>query len=629
MRIAFLFIIILFTNIATAQRWTYSDYERKHRHVLDLINTNHTIKAMKEAIVIENHADKDNSTYGHFVANDIRGHLFQTSKEHSEAITNYLNTFGYSRSTIDTLHIYTDLIDVYRLNLQFKEAKDYTQKANAIIKRVSAKNTRLYNNPLFLAEVHRFGIRSCFLYYDLHDVHNFKSGYRYLLDSFGNNREKDDNERLVEIYSNILDNNLQKALDLCIRFWPNSHYDIRTSIYEMMGRYKEATQAWNNNVFHNDTVLSKGQQKDINEISEEIGNNMLLASNQQMAMENTVLQLNLANLQLGKTKLENERSRQNQRLYQANANRSKIEIEKRNAELAVMKAHSKKEQLKHETERNKLRRKTLFLISITAVIVIIIIMLTLAILQIIKEHRRHREANERLKRAMQKAEESDRLKTAFLQQVSHETRTPLNAIAGFSQILPFTDDNTDEAKEMKRYIAEQTEVMSGLLRDIIALSESEDNDSPTLSHDTIKVNALCQSVADSIKPIFPQEVALELTSSLTDDDTFVTDKKMLTHIIRNLLSNAGKNTTSGSVTVNTVIDADHHLVISVTDTGCGIPEDMREAVFEKFVKVDDFKQGFGLGLSLSRSHAHALGGDITIDESYAGGARFIINIPEL
>ena len=144
--------------------------------------------------------------------------------------------------------------------------------------------------------------------------------------------------------------------------------------------------------------------------------------------------------------------------------------------------------------------------------------------------------------------------------------------------------------------------------------------------DTPRINRMLRQTIQEYEPIANKGVAIRLETSLDDEFTLNTNENMLKRIVSALLENAVKYTELGSIFIKASQD-DNQLVIAVEDTGCGIPEKEAEHIFDRFVKLDSFKEGIGLGLPLSRKLAEQLGGNVTLDTSYTKGARFVLTIP--
>ncbi len=272
--------------------------------------------------------------------------------------------------------------------------------------------------------------------------------------------------------------------------------------------------------------------------------------------------------------------------------------------------------MEHKSARNRL-------IALIAG-VILLVMLFMAQLYIVFSRRRHMK---QLNAAYQHALESDKMKTRFIQNVSHEVRTPLNIISGFSQVIadPSLTESVEERQNMAAMMQKSAQQITNLIDEIIGLSLIESS-TTVVKDDIVKVNQLLESVVADYEDAVPPQVALRVDSELEPDFSFATNKNMLYRIISALTDNAIKNTEKGNVTLKARTVA-QTLLITVEDTGCGIPADQAEHIFERFVKLDSFKQGIGLGLPLSRKLAEQLGGLVTLDTTYYLGARFVVTLP--
>ena len=256
--------------------------------------------------------------------------------------------------------------------------------------------------------------------------------------------------------------------------------------------------------------------------------------------------------------------------------------------------------------------------------VILLVLLIMAQIYIVLSRRRHLR---QLNAAYQHALESDKMKTRFIQNVSHEVRTPLNIIAGFSQVIadPSLTESVEERQNMASMMQKSAQQITNLIDEIIGLSLIETSTN-VIKDDIVKVNQLLESVVAEYEDTVPSKVALRIDSELEPDFCFATNKNMLHRILGALTDNAIKNTEKGNITLKAKTVA-QTLLISVEDTGCGIPADQAENIFERFVKLDSFKQGIGLGLPLSRKLAEQLGGLVTLDTTYYLGARFVVTLP--
>ena len=244
-----------------------------------------------------------------------------------------------------------------------------------------------------------------------------------------------------------------------------------------------------------------------------------------------------------------------------------------------------------------------------------------------KMHRKLMVANEEVKRQSEKATESEKMKTAFLNSICHEIRTPLNSIAGFSELI--TDDSLDTAtrEEFKELILNNSTVLLSMVNNILELSELVSSYEP-LPVEPTDIHGLCIEEMEILKGRILNPDILCITEADKKEIIIPTNAFYLSRVIGNLLGNAAKFTEKGTITLTCRIDEEQGVVvISITDTGIGIPTDKQEWVFERFTKVDDFKPGTGLGLYICRIIIQRLGGSISIDTCYTKGCKVLVCIP--
>lgn len=231
--------------------------------------------------------------------------------------------------------------------------------------------------------------------------------------------------------------------------------------------------------------------------------------------------------------------------------------------------------------------------------------------------------------ATAEAMEADRKKTEFMQNMSHEIRTPLNAIVGFTQVLVGDDTplSTEERLNMTKIVSSNTEVLNNLVNEILDLTSIE-TDKYVFKKDNVSINSICHRALSAASHLKPKDVSLLFEEQLPNSFCLATDADRVSQVLYNLLTNALKNTTQGSVVLDCTADGNSKkLTLSVTDTGIGVPKDKQKYIFERFSKLDEFKQGVGLGLDICRIIAQKLGGTIDIDPKYTAGARFVFTLP--
>ena len=270
-----------------------------------------------------------------------------------------------------------------------------------------------------------------------------------------------------------------------------------------------------------------------------------------------------------------------------------------------------------------------WVIGVVSAFMFLIACFLIAIYYIIRiNHLKHHleVSGEELLVAKEKAEESNRLKTAFLANMSHEIRTPLNAIVGFSSVLVSDDSSPAEKAQYCDIIQKNSDLLLHLINDILDISRMESGKIKFVWEECDVVE-LCQT-ALSTAEYGRKTSALFLFETPVASLVIKTDAQRLKQVLINLLSNAAKFTPSGSIKLAIAIDKQHQqLELSVSDTGCGIPPDKSEKVFERFEKLNEYSQGTGLGLAISRLIVENLGGKIWVDKDYTEGARFVFTHP--
>jgi signal transduction histidine kinase len=231
--------------------------------------------------------------------------------------------------------------------------------------------------------------------------------------------------------------------------------------------------------------------------------------------------------------------------------------------------------------------------------------------------------NEQLIVARDNAQQSDRLKSAFLQNISHQIRTPLNIIIGFSDMVSETR-NAEELKEYNQVIKDNSNIMLKIVNDIVDFSKIETN---TLTLNKTEFNI--KHVLEEIEEKFRADKAFSIDINIEKIDLQIQcDKERFTQIIFNLLDNALKFTPQGKVELRCEKN-ENSIHFKINDTGIGITSDEQKKIFDRFYKVDQFSTGSGLGLSLSKSIANYMGGDIQVESKTGKGSTFKFTLPYL
>lgn len=225
--------------------------------------------------------------------------------------------------------------------------------------------------------------------------------------------------------------------------------------------------------------------------------------------------------------------------------------------------------------------------------------------------------------AKEKAEEADRLKSAFLANMSHEIRTPLNAIISFSSLLHYVE-NEQEREQYISLINHNNQLLLKLINDVLDLSKIEAGHIELHSEWFNPAELIEESITEYERNV-PAGVKLFARYPAAPGQ-IEHDPMRIKQILNNFISNALKNTVQGHIEVYYETDTDG-IRISVSDTGCGIPPDKLEMIFERFEKVDSFAQGAGLGLSICKSIVEKMNGVITVDSTMGVGSTFTVELP--
>jgi signal transduction histidine kinase len=230
-----------------------------------------------------------------------------------------------------------------------------------------------------------------------------------------------------------------------------------------------------------------------------------------------------------------------------------------------------------------------------------------------------------LKEALYHAEESDRLKSAFLANISHEIRTPLNAIVGFSEVLSMTDEE-DERQHLVGLIKKHNTQLLNLFDEMVTMSKLEARGGGNITKESFGLKEVVDELFNKFKSLSQEvHVTLQMADAVHFPQLF-TDRERLREILNQYIDNALKFTTDGLVTVG-CSESDDSIRIWVSDTGQGIPADKcGEHLFDRFFKVDEFVHGSGLGLSICRSLASSLGGQVGVESEYGKGSTFWVEL---
>jgi PAS domain S-box-containing protein len=241
------------------------------------------------------------------------------------------------------------------------------------------------------------------------------------------------------------------------------------------------------------------------------------------------------------------------------------------------------------------------------------------------------QTNEELVEAKDRAEQSDRLKTAFLQNLSHEIRTPMNGILGFADLLKNTALSEFKQQEFIRSIEKSGQRLLDIINDIVIISKIE-TDQIDIKIQKTNVKQLLENLHSFFNPgVEAKNLRLSYLTDLSDELSIIeTDSNVLTQVLSNLIKNAIVFTKFGSIDFGCFLK-DDMLEFFVQDTGIGIESDIQQIIFERFRQVEigitRNYEGAGLGLAISKAYIEKLGGRIWVESKPGKGSTFFFNIP--
>jgi signal transduction histidine kinase/CheY-like chemotaxis protein len=237
--------------------------------------------------------------------------------------------------------------------------------------------------------------------------------------------------------------------------------------------------------------------------------------------------------------------------------------------------------------------------------------------------------------AREKAEENDRLKTAFLQNMSHEIRSPLNAIMGFSELLVENYNNKPKLEQFSGIIRQRCNDLLDIITDLLDIAKI-DSGQLSIHMEEFDLQVLFAEImsffTEQQKRLGKQNINFSLQTFCEPSEAgIITDKGKLKQIFINLIGNAFKFTDIGTIEGGCKFDANHHLIFYVSDTGIGIPTDKQKVVFERFMQLKQGTNhvggGTGLGLSIVKGLVSLLGGEIWLESEPGKGSTFTFTFP--
>lgn len=284
-------------------------------------------------------------------------------------------------------------------------------------------------------------------------------------------------------------------------------------------------------------------------------------------------------------------------------------------------------QAQHETDKLELQNQKMemeamharnVLIFMGVGVLVLVLICALLVFLVCQKHR----LGEQFKLAKEKAEEADRIKSAFLANMNHEIRTPLNAIVGFSQVLVDEEDK-ETRQEFANIIQNNNELLQRLVGDVLDLSKIDSN-TMSLIYKKQDIASLMKEIYNVILLRMPDGVELLLDDC--EELEMETDRNRLTQILTNLLTNAIKHTREGFIRFG-YKKTDGFVEFFIQDSGEGIPEDKVDSIFSRFVQQDDWSKGVGLGLAICKGLVGQMQGKIWATSKLGEGSVFFVRLP--
>lgn len=273
---------------------------------------------------------------------------------------------------------------------------------------------------------------------------------------------------------------------------------------------------------------------------------------------------------------------------------------------------------------NKAEFNRIFMGGVFIGIIVLIVILYLA-LHIWKQNKKIIESKRRLEQSRLNAENAVKTKSLLLSNMSHEIRTPLTALSGFTGLLTDQQLDAETRQQCGEIIQQNSELLLKLINDVIDLSNLEVGDMK-FNFAFCDAVLVCQNVIDSVNKVKQTRAEVRFVTSLHSLMLY-TDHARLQQLLINLLINATKFTPEGSITLEVQRQTEQVALFSVTDTGCGIPLNQQDKIFNRFEKLNEGVQGTGLGLSICQLIIEHIGGKIWIDSTYTSGCRFCFTHP--
>ena len=574
-----------------------------------------SMKAMMVMHEMDAMAKKDDIKFGHHCVDLLNGAIYAYNGQISKALEKTDQAMEYAEDWADSLRVYSYKAAFYMELEKYDEVTKYSDKAY---------KAAHYDSQRFLA-LHS----KCLALYLSERYAEFRHDFNLLIavsKKLGNYSSNAITQ--IRVYNHLVNSEYAMAQQL-VNTLDDSYLFDKIEVKKAQGKYGEALGLFMKNIRYVDSLSYVDTNSDMNEFDEQFGNmdrqrllNTTLMRNAQMQQEN---------IRLGKvnTELELIQTRARLELLDANKRNNLLELEKEYARLEKIKSEQKMKESQQKEVQAQYEHNRNILTVVIAALIIALILLGIYLYYKHTLEKKIDKKNKQLEEAYRMAEESIEKKKVFLKVISHEIRTPINAIVGFTDILtmPGIELEEEETRDMKERIRVNKLHLKTLMGDILDTKALETGNLEINMQET-KVNDMCRSAISMIKkPCAAKGIKLSFITDVADDYTVMTDEQRLQQVLINYLTNAEKNTESGEIRLRVSNEKDTEwLTFSVEDTGNGVPEDKADTIFERFEKVNLFVQGTGMGLYMCRLIAKRLGGKAELDTSYKNGARFLFRL---
>ena len=295
----------------------------------------------------------------------------------------------------------------------------------------------------------------------------------------------------------------------------------------------------------------------------------------------------------------------------------------------IERSEDEMELMRNSQKMARLMNYILFGIAVLAFLTIVLMARNILIRR--KFNKKLMAKNQELKSAYKQVAAADEMKTEFIRNVSHEIRTPLNIINGFAQVLAEMgpDMGDKERNEVSKTIGHNTYQITSLVNKMLALANDSTKDLMAQATETDGL-AICCKAIENMPVVDAEKIKVKLDDQTNGDVMLYTNGDSLLLMLSNILENAVKFTKEGHIILKVRTEKQKGrkmMLFSVEDTGCGIPSDKVGTIFQRWVKVDEFREGLGLGLAYCWESAQKLGGVLTLDQTSEAGTTFTLSLP--